>query len=148
MSLLVTMKKVRDHAREPRYATDGAAAMDLCACLESPVTLSPGGRAAIPTGLAMALPSKDYVALIFSRSGHGFRDGVTLCNSVGVIDADYRGEIVVGLAHHGDTPVCIQDGDRIAQMAILPVCRAVISFADELPDTVRGAAGFGSTGRR
>ncbi len=147
MELAITMKKVRETAREPRYATEGAAAMDLCACLEAPVTLAPGQRASVPTGLALALPSRDYAALVFSRSGQGFKNGVTLCNAVGVIDADYRGEIAVGLINHGAEPFTVCDGDRIAQLAILPVCRAAVAWADTLPDTARGAGGFGSTGR-
>jgi dUTP pyrophosphatase len=122
--------------------------MDLRACLAEPLTVPPGGRAAVPTGLAMALPSRDYVALVFSRSGHGFKQGVALANSVGVIDADYRGEISVGLINRGDEPFVVRDGDRIAQLAVLPVCRAALSWAEELPVTERGSGGFGSTGDR
>ena len=97
----------------PAYATAGAAAMDLCACMEEPVTLAPGGRQGIPTGIAIALPGPEYVALVCSRSGMGTRHGITLSNSVGVIDSDYRGELTVGLVNHGDVPYTIQPGDRI-----------------------------------
>jgi dUTP pyrophosphatase len=149
MEIPVTIKKMRPGAQAPAYATPGAAGMDLRACLNGgPVSVAPGRRASVPTGLAMALPSPDYVALVFSRSGHGFRQGVTLANSVGVIDADYRGEILVGLVNRGEAPFVIRDGDRIAQLAVLPVCRAVLSWADGLDGTERGEGGFGSTGER
>ena len=142
----IAIRKVRPSARMPEYATDGSAAMDLRACLDAPITIQPGGHASLHTGLAMALPSSCYAALLFSRSGHGFRQAVTLVNSVGVVDADYRGEIVVGLINGGDAPFVVKDGDRIAQMAILPVCRAVVSQTDELPPSLRGEGGLGSTG--
>ncbi|MDR0671071.1 MAG: dUTP diphosphatase [Oscillospiraceae bacterium] len=143
----VTVKKVRPGARAPVYATPGAAAMDLCALLEAPVEIPPGGRVSVPTGLAIALPSEAYVALVFGRSGMGFAHGVTLSNAVGVIDADYRGEIAVGLVNHGEAPYTVRSGDRVAQLAVLPVCRASVVWAEELPPTARGEGGFGSTGR-
>ncbi|MDR1158097.1 MAG: dUTP diphosphatase [Oscillospiraceae bacterium] len=145
--ITVTVKKLRPGAWEPAYATPGAAAMDLCALLEAPVKIPPGGRTAIPTGLAIALPSEAYVALVFGRSGMGFAYGVTLSNAVGVIDADYRGEIAVGLVNHGEMPYTVRSGDRIAQLAVLPVCHASVVWAEELPPTARGQGGFGSTGR-
>lgn len=131
----------------PRYATEGAAAMDLCACLEEAVTLAPGQRRGIPTGIAIALPSADYVALVFVRSGLGFRHGLSLCNGVGVIDSDYRGEISVGLVNLGDAPYTVQPGDRIAQLMVLPVARPQPVPVEELDETARGVGGFGSTGR-
>ena len=146
MVVPLLLKRVRSSARAPGYATAGAAAMDLCACLDGAITIPPGGQAAVPTGLAMALPSRDYVALVFSRSGHGFRHGVSLVNGVGVIDSDYRGEITVGLRNLGEEPFVVSDGDRIAQIAVLPVCQAVIGWADTLPPSKRGVGGFGSTG--
>ena len=115
----------------PAYATAGAAAMDLCACMEEPVTLAPG-RA---------------MALVCSRSGMGTRHGITLSNSVGVIDSDYRGELTVGLVNHGDVPYTIQPGDRIAQLMVLPILRPTLTVVEELDETERGAGGFGSTGR-
>ena len=120
----------------PYYASAGAAAMDLHACLEEPVT--------IPTGIAMALPSAAYVALVFARSGLGIRHGVALSNGVGVIDSDYRGEIAVGLHNSADAPYTVQPGDRIAQLAVVPVVRAELEQTDELDETGRGAGGFGS----
>ena len=131
----------------PYYASRGAAAMDLHACLDEAVTIPAGGRALIPTGIAIALPSPDYVALIFARSGLGIKFGIAPSNCVGVIDSDYRGEIKVGLHNSGDADYTVQPGDRIAQMAILPVVQAVLEQADELDETERGTGGFGSTGR-
>ena len=131
----------------PYYASAGAAAMDLHACLEEPVAIPAGGRAAIPTGIAIALPSAAYVALVFARSGLGIRHGVALSNGVGVIDSDYRGEIAVGLHNSADAPYTVQPGDRIAQLAVVPVVRAELEQADELDETGRGAGGFGSTGK-
>lgn len=131
----------------PRFATGGAACMDLCACIESPLTLAAGQRALVPTGIAIALPSADYVALVFARSGLGIKKGVCLSNGVGVIDSDYRGEIGVGLVNLGDEPYTIQPGDRIAQLMVVPVVQPTITVVDELDETDRGAGGFGSTGR-
>ena len=131
----------------PAYATAGAAAMDLCACMEEPVTLAPGGRQGIPTGIAIALPSADYVALVFARSGLGIKHGVVPGNCVGVIDSDYRGEIMVGLYNSGESEYTVQPGDRIAQLMVTPVVQADVELVDKLDETERGAGGFGSTGK-
>ena len=131
----------------PQFATPGSAAMDLRACLDGPVTLQAGARAVIPTGLAMALPSADYVALVFARSGLGIKKGVCLSNGVGVIDSDYRGEIGVGLVNLGREPYTVQPGDRIAQLMVVPVVQPTVTVAEDLDETDRGAGGFGSTGR-
>ena len=131
----------------PFYATPGAAAMDLHACLDGAVTIPAGKRAVIPTGIAIALPSADYVALVFARSGLGIKHGIAPANCVGVIDSDYRGEILVGLQNSGDTDYTIQPGDRIAQLMITPVVQAQVTLVDELDDTQRGTGGFGSTGK-
>ena len=130
----------------PFYASAGAAAMDLHACLDGAVTIPAGQRRTIPTGIAIALPSADYVALIFARSGLGIKHGIAPANCVGVIDSDYRGEILVGLQNSGDTDYTIQPGDRIAQLMLTPVIQASVTLVDELDDTARGAGGFGSTG--
>ena len=132
---------------KPYYATAGAAAMDLCACIGEAVTLAPGERTSLPTGLAIQLPSADYVALVFARSGLGIKHGVALSNGVGVIDSDYRGEIRVGLCNGGDAPYTIQPGDRVAQLAVVPVARPELEWVDALEDTDRGTGGFGSTGK-
>ena len=130
----------------PFYATAGAAAMDLHACIEEAVTIPAGGRKLIPTGIAIALPDPGYVALIFARSGLGIKHGIAPANCVGVIDSDYRGEIMVGLQNSGDTDYTVQPADRIAQMMITPVLQANVQLVEELDDTARGAGGFGSTG--
>ncbi len=139
--------KIGDTIPEPYYATAGSAAMDLHACMDEPVTLEPLGRALIPTGLAIALPSAEYVALIFARSGLATKHGITLSNSVGVIDSDYRGEVKVGLVNLSNESYTIAPGDRIAQLAVMPVTKANTVFVDELPETARGEGGFGSTGK-
>lgn len=131
----------------PQFATAGSAAMDLRACIDTPVTIPAGARAMLPTGLAMALPSADYVALVFARSGLGIKKGVCLSNGVGVIDSDYRGEISVGLVNLGEEAYTVQPGDRIAQLMIVPVVQPQVTLVDSLDDTQRGAGGFGSTGR-
>ena len=130
----------------PYYATAGAAAMDLCACVDEPVEVAPGALVSLPTGIAIALPSAEYVALVFARSGLGVRHGITLSNGVGVIDSDYRGEIRVGLTNLSSVPYTIQPGDRIAQLAVLPVAQARLQIVEELDGTERGSGGFGSTG--
>ena len=131
----------------PCFATAGAACMDLCACLDEAVTLQAGERRLIPTGIAIALPSADYVALVFARSGLGIKQGVCLSNGVGVIDSDYRGEISVGLVNLSGEDYTIRPGDRIAQLMVVPVVRPELVRVDALDETERGAGGFGSTGR-
>ena len=138
--------KIGTEIPAPFYASAGAAAMDLHACMDETVVIPAGKRAVIPTGIAIALPSPDYVALVFARSGLGIKHGVAPANCVGVIDSDYRGEILVGLQNSGDQDYTVQPGDRIAQLMITPVLQARISMVDALDDTARGAGGFGSTG--
>ena len=129
----------------PQYATPGAAAMDLCAAPGVCLSLEPGRRAMVPTGLAVAVP-EGYVGLIFARSGLAAKQGLCLANGVGVIDSDYRGEIMVGLQNSGKEDYVIQPADRIAQLMIAPVIQAQVELVDELDETARGAGGFGSTG--
>ena len=131
----------------PFYATAGAAAMDLCACVDAPVEVAPRALVSIPTGIAIALPSAEYVALVFARSGLGIKHGIALSNGVGVIDSDYRGEIGVGLVNLGREPYTVQPGDRIAQLMVVPVVQAEPMPCETLDPTERGAGGFGSTGR-
>ena len=131
----------------PHFATAGAAAMDLCACVDAPITLAPGQRTLIPTGIAIALPDAEHVALVFARSGLGIRKGICLSNGVGVIDSDYRGQIGVGLVNLSDEAYVIRPGDRIAQLMVVPVVQPVLTFVEELDETERGQGGFGSTGR-
>ena len=132
----------------PYYATPGAAAMDLHACIDEAVTIPPGERRVIPTGLAIALPSAEYVALVLARSGLGIKHGIAPANCVGVIDSDYRGEIMVGLQNAGQEAFTIAPGDRIAQMVIAELPEVELVPAEELSETGRGAGGFGSTGRQ
>jgi dUTP pyrophosphatase len=133
----------------PSYESPGAAGMDLRAAVEAdaPVVLAPGARAAIPTGLAIALP-EGYEGQVRPRSGLALRDGVTTLNTPGTIDADYRGEVKVILINHGAEAVSIRRGDRIAQLIVAPVAQAVWSEVTTLDETGRGAGGFGSTGAR
>ena len=132
----------------PEYATPGSAAVDLRAALEENevVTLAPGARALIPTGLAISPESSGYVAIVAARSGLGIKKGVSLSNGIGVIDSDYRGEICVGLINHGEEPFEVRRGDRIAQMMFMPVETANFIISEELDETERGAGGFGHTG--
>ena len=131
----------------PSYATPGSAAMDLRACVSEPVVIAPGARVVVPSGIAIALPSAEYVALLFARSGLAAKGGVCLANGVGVIDSDYRGEIGVALLNTGSEPYTILPGDRIAQLMVTPVVQPAVELVEELPETTRGAGGFGSTGR-
>lgn len=141
------IKLLSPNAVLPQYATPGSAAMDLTACIDEPITIAPRQLVTLPTGIAIALPSADYVALVFARSGLGVKHGISLSNGVGVIDSDYRGEIKVGLTNLSDEPYTIQPGDRVAQLAILPVTQATVVQVSELDETGRGAGGFGSTGK-
>jgi len=131
----------------PSYATAGSAGMDLRACIDAPLTLRPGDRVKVPTGFAIALPGPEWVAYIFARSGLGIKSGVTLPNCVGVIDSDYRGEVVVVLTNLSDQDYTIQPGDRVAQLVISPVIQAQLTVTEALDETDRGAGGFGSTGK-
>lgn len=131
----------------PKYESDGAAGLDLLAAIPEgkEFALQPGAREMIPTGLAIALPH-GYEAQIRPRSGLAAKNGVTALNSPGTIDCDYRGEVKIILINHGQEPLIITRGMRIAQMVIAPVTRAVFEERDSLPETGRGAGGFGSTG--
>lgn len=130
----------------PSYATPGSAGVDLTAALEAPLVLSPGARAAVPTGIALALP-EGYEAQVRPRSGLALNHGIAVLNSPGTIDSDYRGEVRVILANLGDAPVTIARGERIAQLVVAPVSRVAFERVADLPETRRGAGGFGSTGR-
>ena len=132
----------------PEYATAGSAAVDLRAALEENeiVTLQPGARALIPTGLAISPESSGYVAILAARSGLGIKKGISLSNGIGVIDSDYRGEICVGLINHGEEAFEVRRGDRIAQMMFMPVETANFIVCESLDETERGSGGFGHTG--
>lgn len=143
----VTLKRVR-HGSDlplPLHMTPHAAGMDLYADLQEDIVLSPGGRTLVPTGIAIALPD-GYEAQIRPRSGLAIKHGISLVNSPGTIDADYRGEIAVIVINHGSEPFVIRRGERIAQMVVARFSRVEWLEAAELPDTERGAGGFGHTG--
>jgi len=142
----VRIKKLRSDAIVPRYMTEHAAGLDLSAAIDEPVVLAPGARAAISTGLAFELPP-GYEGQLRPRSGLAREHGVTLVNSPGTLDADYRAALIVLVINHGSAPVSIAPGQRIAQLVIAPVVQAELVEVDELSTTERGAGGFGSTGR-
>lgn len=129
----------------PRYMTERAAGMDLCAAVEEPLVLSPGERIMVPTGFRMALP-EGYEAEIRPRSGLAIQHGITLINAPGTIDADYRGEVRILMINLGQEPYVLRRGDRVAQMVVHQVCRAELELAEDLEDTKRAAGGFGHTG--
>jgi len=129
----------------PAYASAGAAGADVVAAIASPLELAPGARAAVPTGLAVAIPP-GFEMQVRPRSGLALGAGVTVANAPGTIDSDYRGEVKVILVNLSDRPYLVQRGDRIAQLVVAPVVQADFVAADELPATVRGSSGFGSTG--
>jgi dUTP pyrophosphatase len=131
----------------PAYESAAAAGMDLPAAVEQELTLAPGERVLVPTGLAIALPD-GYEAQVRPRSGLAARNGITVLNTPGTVDADYRGEVKVILANLGNEDFTIERGMRIAQMVIAPVIQAVWQEADSLPETARGEGGFGSTGTK
>lgn len=143
----ISIQKLRENAVVPRFQSEAAAGADLCACIAQEITVQPGERVIVPTGIAVCPDTPDVVLMIAARSGLAVKHGLTLSNGVGIVDADYRGEIAVGLVHLGTEPVVIRPGDRIAQLLVLPILRPVFDVADSLPDTARGSGGFGSTGR-
>ena len=142
--------KKLSHARDlplPSYESAAAAGMDIRAALDDPIELEPGKRMLVPTGLKMAIP-EGYEAQIRPRSGLAWRNGITMLNTPGTIDADYRGEVKLLAVNLGDEPFTINHGDRIAQMVIAPVQQCFVKETDDLPKSVRGEDGFGSTGVR
>lgn len=144
----VKIKRLNEKAVMPTRGSDGAAGLDLYACLDAPVTIEPRGLYRIPTGIAIALPDKGTVGLIFARSGLGVKHGVSLPNAVGVIDSDYRGEIIVGIGNTGREPYVLSPGERFAQLVVMPVYEAALTETDDLGETERGGGGFGSTGKK
>ena len=144
--MVMRMKRLRPGAEPPQRQTAGSAGFDLKACMEEPVTLEPGDRSTFCTGWAVEIP-QGCVGLVFCRSGLGAKHGVSLPNCVGVIDSDYRGELIVPLRNFGDKAYTIQPGERIAQLVVAPVCLPVVEEVEELTQTARGEGGFGSTGK-
>lgn len=145
MKMSVRIKKLNDRAKMPSRGSKYAAGADLYACLDSAVVIEPHKTVMIHTGLAIELP-EGYAGLVYARSGMASKRGLAPANKVGVIDPDYRGEMMVALHNHSDSEQTIEDGERIAQLVITPFVPAEFEEADELSDTVRGEGGFGSTG--
>ncbi len=145
---VLKIKKVQENAVIPKRATEGSAGLDLCACIDAPLTLNSGDTALIPTGLAIELPSSQYGAFVFARSGLSIKHGIGLLNAVGVVDSDYRGEIKVGVINQIKEPYTIEPGERIAQLVIMPVATLPVEEAQTLGESERGAGGFGSTGTK
>ena len=140
------VKKLRENAMIPTYGSPESAGADLYACLEGDVVIQPGQTVFIPTGLAMEVP-KGYAGLIYARSSMGTKRGLAPANKVGVVDSDYRGEVMVALHNHGTASQTVAHGERIAQLLVTPVLAPAFEECDDLTDTIRGTGGFGSTGR-
>lgn len=147
MNNILKVKIIREGAVLPKRATDGSAGYDLCASIDDPLELKAGCRALIPTGAAIAIEDSSVAAFLFGRSGLGVKSGICPSNAVGVVDSDYRGEIMVGLTNHSDADYIVQPGERIAQMVLMPVFTPDLQAVDDLSDTQRGDGGFGSTGK-
>ncbi len=147
MTTPVAVKKLRPNAKLPTYGSEYAAGADLYACLDTPVTIQPHETFLVPTGLSLELPA-GWAGMVFARSGMATKRDLAPANKVGVIDCDYRGEVMVSLHNHGTKPQTIEPGERIAQLVILPYLTAAFFEADELSETVRGEGGFGSTGTK
>ncbi|MBO7740580.1 MAG: dUTP diphosphatase [Clostridia bacterium] len=141
----VMIQKMRECAKIPAYATDGSAAVDLCAAIEEAITLAPGERRLIPTGIAISIP-KGTVAILSARSGLSYKKGIAAANGIGVIDSDYRGEIFFSSVNLSSEPYTVTPGERICQMMLMPVFAMNFTEVESLDETLRGAGGFGSTG--
>jgi dUTP pyrophosphatase len=142
----VLIKKLNPEVELPVYKTSGASGMDLMAYLEEPIKISPNSSYLVPTGLSMAFP-EDYEIQIRPRSGLAAKKGITVLNTPGTIDSDYRGEIKIILFNHGKEDFIINNKDRVAQMILTPVIKMKLEETKNLPDTIRGEGGFGSTGK-
>ena len=142
----INIKKISPNAIIPTYGSVDAAGADLYACIDADVTIAPGETYLVKTGLSMEIPV-GFAGLIYARSGLSTKKGLAPANKVGVIDSDYRGEIMVALYNQSDKPQTIEPGERIAQMVITPFIQGIFNEVDELSDTVRGEGGFGGSGR-
>ena len=142
----IRVKKLHPNAKLPSYGSDEAAGADLYACLEETVTIQPGEIFWVPTGIALEVPA-GCAGLIYARSGMACKRGLAPANKVGVVDSDYRGEIIVALHNHGSVPQLVENGERVAQFVITPVLTPAYEAVEELTDTARNQGGFGSTGK-
>lgn len=143
----INIKKLNDNAVIPTYGSEFSAGADLYALADEPIVITPHETVLVHTGVAMEIPT-GYVGLVFARSGLATKRALAPANKVGVIDSDYRGEIMVALHNHGSEPKTVENGERIAQIVLVPYISADFNEVDELSDTVRGEGGFGSTGRK
>ena len=143
---LISVKKLDERAILPTYGSEYAAGADLYALVDEELVFQPGETKFVRTGLAMEIP-EGYAGLIYARSGLACKRGLAPANKVGVIDADYRGEVMVALHNHGETAVTLEAGERIAQLVVTPVLAPIFLECDTLDDTARGDGGFGSTGK-
>ena len=142
----VRVKILKEGAKLPTYGSAQAAGADLYACLEKAVTIAPGETVFVPTGIALEVPL-GCAGLIYARSGMACKRGLAPANKVGVVDSDYRGEIIVALHNHGNVPQTVEHGERVAQFVITPVLTPAYEMVKELSDTERNQGGFGSTGK-
>lgn len=145
--MIVNIKKLDPKATVPTYGTQYSAGADLYALLENDVTIKPSETVLIHTGISLEIP-EGYAGLIYARSGLASKKGLAPANKVGVVDSDYRGEVMVALHNHGNSEQTVSNGERIAQLVIAPFLKAEFNICDELSDTVRGEGGFGSTGTK
>lgn len=143
----VAVKKLRPNAKLPTYGSEFAAGADLYACLDAPVTVAPHETVLVPTGLSLEIPV-GWAGLVYARSGLASKRNLAPANKVGVIDPDYRGEVMVSLHNHGTTPQTVEPGERVAQLVLTPYLTAQFFEAEALSDTARGQGGFGSTGTK
>jgi len=146
IALRILDERARQHI--PAYATAGAAGLDLRACIDAPITLSPGQTELIPTGLSIHIGDPCFAAVILPRSGLGHKHGIVLGNLVGLIDSDYQGQLMVSCWNRGQTTFTVEPFERIAQLVIVPVAHAEFEVVDDFAASDRGGAGFGSTGRK
>ncbi|WP_440931677.1 dUTP diphosphatase [Candidatus Pelagibacter sp.] len=142
----VLIKKLNPSVQLPSYKTSGASGMDLMAFIEKPINLEPGKSCLVPTGLSLAFP-EEYEIQIRPRSGLAAKNNITVLNTPGTIDSDYRGELKIILFNHGNENFLINNNDRVAQMILTPIIKMELHEKEELPETVRGEGGFGSTGK-
>ena len=142
----VLIKKLSPDVQLPTYKTDGASGMDLMAFIEKPINLEPGKSCLVPTGLSVAFP-KEYEIQIRPRSGLAAKNNISVLNTPGTIDSDYRGEIKIILFNHGSENFIINNKDRVAQMVLTPIIKMELEETKELPESIRGEGGFGSTGK-
>ena len=142
----ILFKKLHSKVKLPKYKTDGSSGMDLMACLDKPISIEPQKSELIPTGLSIAIPDNTEIQ-IRPRSGLAAKHNISVLNTPGTIDSDYRGELKVILYNHGSEKFTVDNEDRIAQMVLVPIIKATFEEVEDLPETIRGKGGFGSTGK-